>query len=357
VSALVAVVGAGIAGLSAAHALARAGRDTMVLERAPRPGGVIVTERLPGGALVEGGPDSFLLADDEIPALARELGLAGRIVHQVEQGSWIWDGAALAPLAEGDAAAVLGIEVRKEDLARGHGSFAGGMGELIDALARAAGPALRLDTPAAGLVPERSGIRVDFADGSHVQTAAAVLAVPAYGAAELVRPISPGAAAALAEIRYAPSLTVTLGYRADQIRRPISGTGFVVTGSAAIPLRACTYVSRKFPGRTPPGEVALRAFLDPEAGVDAHEVLATILDIAGAPLWTRRFAWARGLPVYGQDHARTITQVRDALMSAAPLFIAGAACDGVGVSACVRSGRAAAGELLRALGPARSATR
>lgn len=357
-SAVAAVVGAGITGLSAAHALRRAGAEILVLDRASRAGGVIVTERLPGGALVEGGPDSFMLADDAIPNVAGELGIAGRIVRQAEHGSWIWDGNELALLAEGDAAALLGIEIRTEDLAKGHGSFAAGMGELIDALAHAVGDALRLDASATGVVPERQGVRITLEDGSDVRAAAVILGLPAYHAADVVRSISPAAADTLADIRYAPSVTVTLGYRAAQVRRPISGTGFVVTGSAGIPLRACTYVSRKFSGRTSPDEVALRAFLTPEvaADVQAHDVLAPILDITGAPLWERRYEWARGLPVYQSDHTRQIARVRDQLAAAGPLFIAGAACDGAGVSACVRSGRAAARELLRQLDPAREPT-
>lgn len=70
----VAVVGGGIAGLSAAYELTKAGVDVMVLEASPRLGGKIVTERT-GGAVIEGGPDSFITVKPTALALARELGL------------------------------------------------------------------------------------------------------------------------------------------------------------------------------------------------------------------------------------------------------------------------------------------
>jgi len=75
----VAIVGGGIAGLSAAHALAKAGRDFVLLEAAARLGGVITTERR-DGFLLEGGPDTLLGQKPDALALARELGLEGRIV-------------------------------------------------------------------------------------------------------------------------------------------------------------------------------------------------------------------------------------------------------------------------------------
>jgi len=61
----VAVVGAGLAGLSAAWALSRAGADVVVLDAGRQPGGMIVTDRH-DGFIVEGGPDGFLSAEPDI---------------------------------------------------------------------------------------------------------------------------------------------------------------------------------------------------------------------------------------------------------------------------------------------------
>ena len=74
------IIGGGIAGLAAAHRLARETRGASVtlIESEPRLGGKILTERV-GGFVLEGGPDSFLSAKPRGLGLCRELGLADRL--------------------------------------------------------------------------------------------------------------------------------------------------------------------------------------------------------------------------------------------------------------------------------------
>jgi oxygen-dependent protoporphyrinogen oxidase len=78
---------------------------------------------------------------------------------------------------------------------------------------------------------------------------------------------------------------------------------------------------------------------DPAAA--AHAQLAAILGIRGEPLFSRTFYWDRGLPRYRAHHAEHVAAVRRRLSRLPPIAIAGAGYDGAGVSACVRSGRAA----------------
>jgi len=347
----VVVVGAGIAGLAAAWDLVRAGADVTLLESERRPGGVIVTERR-DGFIVEGGPDGFLAAEPELPALAGELGIGDRVVAQRARGSSLWTGTALEVLEEGRAAALLGIEARGADLAAGFRSFAGGMAEPVAALAERLVNNLRFTQGVTGIAPARAGWRVALTGGSAHEADGVVLALPAYAAGRLLEQVGVAGARTLAEVVYAPSVTVSLAYRAEQIGRPLDGTGFVVgpdlVGARhAVPLhiRACTYASSKFPGRAPDGHVLLRAFLAPAEGDPAalaHGELAAILGIGGAPLWSRAFHWTRGLPRYPAHHAAHVAAVRERLTRLAPLAIAGAGYDGAGVSACVRSGREAA---------------
>jgi oxygen-dependent protoporphyrinogen oxidase len=363
----IAVVGAGIAGLAAAWDLARAGADVALLESERRPGGLIVTERR-DGFIVEGGPDGWLAAEPELPALAGELGIGDRVVPQLARGSSVWTGKKLEALEEGRAAAVLGIETGGADLAAGFRTFADGMGELVAALAQRlvgaqhAAPLLRLAQGVTAIAPARSGWRVALTGGSALEADGVVLALPAYAAGRLLEQVGVTGARALADVVYLPSVTVSLAYRADQIRRQLEGAGFVVGSEAvgaqhAAPLhmRACTYASAKFPGRAPEGHVLLRAFfasVDGDPAARAHADLATILGIDGAPLWSSAFYWSRGLPRYGEGthHGAAVAAVRDRLTRFAPLAIAGAGYDGAGVSACVRSGRAAAREVLGRLG-------
>src|SRR4051812_30197324 len=71
------VVGAGLAGLSAARAVRRAGRSVLVLEARRRVGGRNLDHRLPGGRdVVELGGQWAGPGQDRVLALARELGVA-----------------------------------------------------------------------------------------------------------------------------------------------------------------------------------------------------------------------------------------------------------------------------------------
>src|SRR4051794_8024290 len=75
----VVIIGGGIAGLAAAYELSKRGTSFVVLERAPRAGGVIFSESI-DGFTIDGGPDALLIQKPEAIALCRELGLADRLV-------------------------------------------------------------------------------------------------------------------------------------------------------------------------------------------------------------------------------------------------------------------------------------
>src|SRR3989449_5464284 len=157
------VVGAGLAGLSAAWELTRAGTEVVVLESERRAGGVVLTERR-DGFLVEGGPDGFLACEGDVPALGRVLGLGDRLVDQLARGATLWTGRRLEPLAEGRAAELLGIQVPTD--VGGFRSFAGGMAELTEALAARLGAIIRPAQGGTGVAPTARGLRLAVTGGS-----------------------------------------------------------------------------------------------------------------------------------------------------------------------------------------------
>lgn len=103
----VAIVGGGIAGLSAAYALWNRGVDFRVLEAGSRFGGVIRTESL-DGFLLEAGPDSLLAQKPEALTLCRELGLADRLIptNPKQRAVYVLHRGRLHPLPEGMMLAV-----------------------------------------------------------------------------------------------------------------------------------------------------------------------------------------------------------------------------------------------------------
>ena len=347
----VVVVGAGIAGLAAAWELLRIGGvDVTVLEAERRAGGVIVTEQVQE-FIVEGGPDGFLVGEPELPALANELGIGDHLVSQQARGTSLWTGQALEPIEEGRAAQLLGIDASSAAVKDGFRSFAHGMGEPVAALSQRLAGTLRFAQGVAGLVSEGPRWRVAITGGSAHDADGVVLALPAYSAGRLLEAVGIPGGRALGEVAYLSSITVSLAYGAEQITGPLQGAGFVVATPAHV--RACTYASQKFPGRAPNDHVLVRAYLasmDGDPAQAAHAELAAILGIRGGPLWSRVFYWNRGLPRYRARHAEHVAAVRHRLSRLPPLAIAGAGYDGAGVSACVRSGRAAGEEILKRLG-------
>ncbi len=343
------VVGAGLTGLSAAYDLVKAGADVTVLESERRAGGIVMTDRPAPGWVVEGGPDNFVATEPEIPALARELGIADRLIPQRVQEALLWDGARLTSLSTGDAARLLGIDATRTDLSRGFQSFQAGMAELTEALFGLTGRVTRFHVGVTALQPRGAGFRLSATGGMSLDCDALILTLPAHVAGRLLAALVPEARAVLEQIRYYPSTSVSLAYKSDQIRTPLDASGFVVAPAAGSDLRAGTYSSTKFAGRAPEGHVLLRAFLAPVsegAPAVAHREMAKALEITGEPLWHRLFEWPRGLPRYGPEHAAELAEARERLARIGPIFLAGAGYDGAGVSACVRSGRAAARAVL-----------
>ncbi len=103
----VAIVGGGIAGLSAAWALAKRKVGFALFEAAPRWGGVIRTEQ-ESGFLLEAGPDSILAQKSEGIALCKELGLGDRLVptNPASRTVFVLHRRRLHPLPEGMILAV-----------------------------------------------------------------------------------------------------------------------------------------------------------------------------------------------------------------------------------------------------------
>jgi oxygen-dependent protoporphyrinogen oxidase len=98
----VVVVGGGISGLSTAYYLNKAGVHAVLVERQPRLGGVITTERV-DGCVIEGGPDSFLAAKPAALELIRELGLGSEVISSNDhlRVTYVVRNGRLVPLPDG----------------------------------------------------------------------------------------------------------------------------------------------------------------------------------------------------------------------------------------------------------------
>lgn len=243
----------------------------------------------------------------------------------------------------------------------GSWSAAGGLGELVGALAAGLGPALRLAARVSSVAFENGSYEIGIEAESGASTVRArglVLALPAPLAAELVASLAPRAAAALATIAYAPVASVSLGLADGATRTPARGFGFLVPRGEADVLLGCLFPSELFPGRAPEGHALLTLLAGgtrcPEAvGLPDDRLLARLLadldralGLRGEPSRIAVTRWPRAVAQPGPDHPRVVAGARHDLARLPRLALAGASYDGVAFGDALASGAAAAARVL-----------
>jgi oxygen-dependent protoporphyrinogen oxidase len=243
----------------------------------------------------------------------------------------------------------------------------GGMSSLVGALAsglRSRGVDIRLDSPAVRLERSSAGGWTVTAAGQPIAADAVVLATPAPATATLLRPHDDEVAGLLDAIDYASVVLVTFRVGADDIPATISGTGFLVPrrsphkGREPWAVTACTYLDRKWPHLERGQEVLLRASLgrvddtrardwsDEEVIRRAWDDLCALMGVPGQPIDARVTRFVNAFPQYRVHHLLRTAGVESALARLGGVAVAGAAYRGVGIPACIASGRAAARSLL-----------
>jgi oxygen-dependent protoporphyrinogen oxidase len=234
-------------------------------------------------------------------------------------------------------------------------SFRDGLEELIGALARALGSALRVGSPAVLLSAHGpAGYRVHLADGEALAADAVVLALPSWSASRLVESLDPPMSKALAEIPSAPMLVAHLGFDQEAIGGPPAGFGFLVPRDEGVRILGTIWTSSVFPGRAPPGKVLLTCMLggahDPPAlALDDAQALLEIrgdlrrtMGLTAEPIFRRIFRHEKGIPQYTLGHAARLATV-DAHLEAHPgLQVAGNCYRGISVNHCVEEAPAIA---------------
>ena len=237
-----------------------------------------------------------------------------------------------------------------------------GMQQMVDALVARLDPkALRVSSPVQSVIAQDGGWTVSAGYQSDYFDAL-ILATPAPAAADVLRMTDEKLAAALGEIRYSSSVTVTLGYD-ENVRRSLPpGFGFLIPRSEGRRMLAATFVHNKFPHRAPENRALVRCFL---GGARDEQILNSseeeflrivrtelkqILGLSAEPLFARIYKWKGAMAQYGVGHLDRLQRMDSMCQKLPGLALAGNGFSGIGVPDCVRSGTEAANRVSSLLG-------
>lgn len=190
-----------------------------------------------------------------------------------------------------------------------------------------------------------------------------VVALPAGPTARLLRDVAPEASAALGTVETASMAVLTFAFDAHALPQ-LPGSGFLVPPRDGRFVKAATFSAVKWDwvraageGAGPDGTdlVLLRASVgrhreastlqhpDPVLLDRALADLGLALDaVLPRPVARHVQRWGGGLPQYAVGHLDLVATVRESVAACPGLAVAGATYDGVGVPACIATGRRAA---------------
>jgi len=238
-------------------------------------------------------------------------------------------------------------------------SFATGMQELPDALARALRAEIRLRAPVTQLRAGPKGWTVGAAFQPTELYDAVVYAGAAHGVDEIAFDFAGGdRLKTLASIAHPPVGVLALGFRRDEVAHPLDGFGFLVPEVERRHVLGVIFSSTLFAGRAPHGHVLLTAFLGgvrnpdlanadlPTITARVHDDLRLLLGAAGEPTFRAFRLWPKAIPQYDLTYSRFREIMEDAERRNPGLALAGSYREGVAIGETIASGEAAAARVV-----------
>ena len=191
------------------------------------------------------------------------------------------------------------------------------------------------------------------ADPTTLDADAVVLALPAAPASRLLADDVPVASVELGGIDYASMAIVTMAFAVDALPKAFAGSGFLVPAVERLLIKAATVSTSKWGWYSPDvvmvrcsigryGEVADLQRSDDELIAGALRDLSRCTGLRGVPIDSVVTRWGGALPQYTVGHLDRVARIKAAVEAIPGLAVCGAAFDGVGIPACIASGRAAA---------------
>lgn len=238
----------------------------------------------------------------------------------------------------------------------------GGIGQLIesltDALIKFPNTTIATNSPVASIT--KSGQQWAIETGGSKQSFDGVIvATGAAAASRMLASIDGLLSIALGSIETASSAIVAIGINKNQLKQPFDGFGIIYPHIDGGQVIAISFSSNKFAGRCNDDQLLIRVFiggamqselvdLDDEA---LFEIALAQLDksvgLEGPPIFKRVFRWRNCMPQYHLGHVERVEQIEALAATHANFALAGNSYHGVGIPACVESGKNAASYVLK----------
>ena len=242
-------------------------------------------------------------------------------------------------------------------------SFRGGMGTLVENLARTPGVHVRTGHKVDELVRQRDRWRVTASSSNGQTTSYArhvVVTTPAPAAAALTAILDAELAALLKGIAYVGVTLVHLGLARDAVGHPLDGTGFLAPKGESAALTGNMWMSTLFPERAPVGKILLTSYLggarapqvadwdDRRVVEETLRTLRPLVDLRAEPEMVRIDRHLQALPLYYGAYEARMQAIAARLNQIPGLHLEANYRGGVSVRDRLARGQAVANQILNA---------
>lgn len=241
-------------------------------------------------------------------------------------------------------------------------SFKGGVHQLTDAMADAAGREnlhVGVGVVHVDVVKSSGGgqtYSLMLSNGDVVSADGVIFATESHAGARLMADVDAELAANCGAIPNLTSATCSFAFKADEVGLTHDGFGILVPAVENRNLLAATWSSTKWSNRAPEGRVLIRGFIGTPHNQHVMEksdeeltaiVLQELVEVMGVspeakPLFSRFYRWTLGMSQYTMGHLDRVEFIEQRAAETHGLALGGGCFRGVGVPNCIESGERAA---------------
>jgi oxygen-dependent protoporphyrinogen oxidase len=195
-------------------------------------------------------------------------------------------------------------------------------------------------------------------DGAEYEADIAIVASPAFAAAEMLAALDGGISGVLQQIPYASMTVICFGYDRKQIKHSLNGFGYLIPKKEGRNTLGTLWDSSMFDNRAPEGKVLLRSMMggacfpeyvklsDDEVVARVRQDLVLTMGIDATPEFVRVFRHPQAIPQYTVGHGARLVALEGKLKAHPGLILTGNSYRGIGLNDCAAAAERAADEAL-----------